>query len=144
MIIDEDIYLEHWGVKGMKWGIRNNQSSNKKVSKTGSKSKKLTPMQIREKRIKTLNKVVFGITATLYVASILSSLGNHKTSTIKPPKAPKAKSVADFINDRRNVEVSSLKRMHAEGKMDADQFKNFSTILNARYDRKVADALKGN
>lgn len=23
MIIDEDIYLEHWGVKGMRWGVRN-------------------------------------------------------------------------------------------------------------------------
>lgn len=23
MILDEDIYLEHWGIKGMRWGVRN-------------------------------------------------------------------------------------------------------------------------
>ncbi len=28
MIIDENTYLEHFGVKGMKWGIRNEPGSN--------------------------------------------------------------------------------------------------------------------
>jgi hypothetical protein len=23
MIIEEEVYLEHWGVKGMRWGVRN-------------------------------------------------------------------------------------------------------------------------
>ena len=23
MIVDEEVYLEHWGVKGMRWGVRN-------------------------------------------------------------------------------------------------------------------------
>lgn len=26
MIVDEDVYLEHFGVKGMKWGVRNKSS----------------------------------------------------------------------------------------------------------------------
>ncbi len=42
MLIDEDIYLEHYGVKGMQWGIRNDrrsQRSNKVASKSTSKSK---------------------------------------------------------------------------------------------------------
>ncbi len=41
MIVDEDIYLEHFGVKGMKWGIRNNKGnaeSNQKITKLDKNS----------------------------------------------------------------------------------------------------------
>lgn len=39
MIIDEDVYLEHWGVKGMRWGIRNKrQNSNSEKESTSSSS----------------------------------------------------------------------------------------------------------
>jgi hypothetical protein len=36
VVPDEDVYLEHFGVMGMKWGIRNNKgtkSSNRKRTK---------------------------------------------------------------------------------------------------------------
>ncbi len=89
-----------------------------------------------------MRDVATGLVVAAWVASLFISEAKLKTKNIRPPSSSKAKSVADLINDRRNVEVSSLTRMHKEGKMDADQFKNFSTILNARYDRKVAEALK--
>ena len=130
---DQDVeeFLEHFGVKGMRWGIRN--ESKKVVLSPKDRAKK------RDRNIKRVHKVATTVAAGLYIAALLSSSGNQKASTIKPPRS---KSVSDLINARRNVEISSLTRMHKEGKMDADQFKNFSTILNARYDRKVAEALK--
>ncbi len=52
------IFLEHFGIKGMKWGIRNDRSppsSNKKStkSKVKPKKRKLTPRQKSEKRLRT-------------------------------------------------------------------------------------------
>lgn len=48
MIIDEEAYLEHHGVKGQKWGVRNNKRFQKQqdrirrvASGTGSKADKL-------------------------------------------------------------------------------------------------------
>ncbi len=39
MIIDEDVYLEHFGVKGQRWGVRKEQPGSKDiVLKKGSKS----------------------------------------------------------------------------------------------------------
>ena len=33
MIIDEDVYLAHYGKKGMKWGVRNNATASEKAAK---------------------------------------------------------------------------------------------------------------
>lgn len=44
MIMDEGDYLEHFGVKGMKWGVRKQRTPSNEVSST-PKKKKLTPEQ---------------------------------------------------------------------------------------------------
>ncbi len=47
MVIDEDIYLEHFGVKGMQWGVRkSNTSSSGKTSSDNKTSKKKRAAQI--------------------------------------------------------------------------------------------------
>lgn len=42
MIIDEDGYLEHYGTKGMKWGVRRDQSRDARTAriKSGTASKR--------------------------------------------------------------------------------------------------------
>jgi hypothetical protein len=145
MLIEEDRYLEHYGVMGMKWGIRNDQrsqGSNKVASKSTSKSKpkkrKLTSKQKAARNIKITNAAIYGIGAAMMVGAILtSSAGQQRASTVRPPRA---KSAVDLINARRNTEVSSLIRMRREGHMDDDQLKNFKSILNARYDRRVMES----
>ena len=133
MIINEDVYLEHYGVKGQKWGVRNNKSKTP-----------LTAAQRRKRNTRIVKAVNYALVA-VWVASFFSSTssstsnsggGSYKQATKMPPQ--KAKSASDFINDRRNVEVASLKRMHKEGKMDSQQAEKFLKILNDRYDRKVA------
>ncbi len=46
MFIDEDIYMEHFGVKGMRWGVRN-------------KSKK-APLTAKEKNKKEMQEWIKG------------------------------------------------------------------------------------
>ncbi|MBA2727659.1 MAG: hypothetical protein H0U49_05750 [Parachlamydiaceae bacterium] len=140
MIIEEDIYLEHFGVKGMQWGVRNTSGSK-------SKSKpKLTAAELRarKKRINSnVNKALAVVVVASYASTILNAYGSTRTSAPFPGDSPRrTKSAKDLINARRNVEVSSLNRMHREGHMDASQLKNFSAILNARYDRRIAEALR--
>ncbi len=152
MIIDEDIYLEHFGVKGMRWGVSNERSTdNSDKPPLTAKEKAKEKKERSEKRKKTVGKVAYGVFVAVYLASFLSEFGDTRTSTIpprgssrppRPPRAPRAKSVSDIINARRDTEVSSLRRMHREGHMDDDQLVNFKRILNARYDRRIADALR--
>ncbi len=158
MIVDEDIYLEnsdnetvinqevdrfleHYGILGMKWGVRNDQRSNKGSSKSTSKGKikkrKLTAKQKAKRNIRITNAVIYSVGATMMVAGILGSAGQQRASTVRPARV---KSAVDIINARRNTEVSALKRMRREGHMDDDQLRNFKAILNARYDRRVVES----
>lgn len=165
-------FLTHHGVKGQRWGVRHPESFNRvhRVS-AGTETRKLNinraksfgggnkdaiGKEIRNKQNKipltkqeriqrnnrrvAIAKFSVRVVATsLFVAAILAS--NHSTP-VNHIKVNKPQSVADIINAERNVKVSSLKRMHKEGKMDSDQAKNFLKILNDRYDKKIVDAMK--
>lgn len=41
MIIDEDVYIEHFGVMGMKWGVRNDKKNSKEGTSKKQKAKKI-------------------------------------------------------------------------------------------------------
>lgn len=149
MIIEEKVYLEHFGKKGMHWGIRNKKP---KPTLTAAQRQKR-----RERRVNTGVTVLKVAIIAAWVAAFLGTKGKTKATSYKSytnsnsykqsykqharTSSSKVKSAKDLINDRRNVEVASLKRMHTEGKMDAAQQENFLKILNARYDRKVAAAI---
>lgn len=137
MIINADVYLEHFGKKGMKWGVRNKHQPPGRALTPAERKQRV---QRQQKVARVVRKVALGVIAVAYVSSLLKASGGTRTSEIKMPKA-KVKTAADFVRERRDVEVASLKRMHAEGKMDATQHENFLRILNARYDRKIAAAV---
>lgn len=73
MIVDQvvDDFLEHHGIKGMKWGVR---------------SKTLTPQQRRARQSKNIHRIHMGVkmaATTLFIASILggsSHRGNRPVS----------------------------------------------------------------
>lgn len=167
-------FLAHHGVKGQRWGVRHPESFDRihRVA-AGTETRKLNinkaknldggnkdsiskeirnkqnkiPLTKQERIDRNTRRVAIAkfsvrvVATTLFVAAILAS--NHSTP-VNHIKVNKPQSVADIINAERNVKVSSLKRMHKEGKMDKDQAKNFLKILNDRYDRKIVDAMKSN
>jgi len=75
MIIDEDVsdFLEHYGVKGQKWGVRNARKGRVKTSK----KKKLSPDQ------KAALQAVALVGGSL-AAGILARAGAKKLGLVKP------------------------------------------------------------
>lgn len=52
-------YLEHYGVKGMKWGVRKKRKVSREVSKDYSEAKKLSkkrPSELSNEQLRQLNK----------------------------------------------------------------------------------------
>lgn len=59
MIINEETYLEHFGVKGMQWGVRKDR-------------KLLTPKE-KQRRAQRARKVTSAALTGIFIASIMSS-----------------------------------------------------------------------
>ncbi len=84
MVIDEDVYLEHYGVKGQKWGVRKSKSSNTKTTKPKKKSLTAKEKRVRsEKRIRTAQKVLGTAATAVYAAAFISSMFSSPTSNKK-------------------------------------------------------------
>ena len=77
MIIDEEDYLEHFGIKGMHWGSRRAPSSTP-----------LTPAQQKKKKKRTARNVStgirLGIATSLIVAGIISTHKDIKLARLEP------------------------------------------------------------
>lgn len=145
MIIDEEIYLEHFGVKGMRWGVR----KQRRLRKYGDRSKGLTKQQKQNRRQRNFNRASAGLrvaVGAIVVASMFSAAdtGPPRTNSSSYTRTAKAgvKSSKDIINESRNVKIAALRKTFKEGHIDKDQLSKFESAINKRYDRKVAEALK--
>jgi hypothetical protein len=54
MIVDEEVYLQHFGVKGMRWGVRNEQRA---ANKTARREKRAEKFDVKAKQLETDIKV---------------------------------------------------------------------------------------
>ncbi len=89
MIIDEDIYLEHFGVKGMRWGVQNSTKKSGKERRASNRAfnkknmAKRTPKKQMKKRTHTFierNPAVVAVGALLAASIISNGIRDGNTS----------------------------------------------------------------
>lgn len=106
MTLTYDDYLKHYGVKGMKWGVRKdrkktNQSSDQDVSLEGSEQAK-KKLDLKDPRVKKAAVAAAGLTAVVAGAYIYSkggvSVNSLKRSTVKKG-SEKAKDILEEATD---------------------------------------------
>ena len=82
MLLDNDVALEHYGVKGMKWGQRRAQ---KRESRQAFKAeKKAYKQNVRKERDEFYDKKATSVVATAakHPKSLISVYGYHNMSTV--------------------------------------------------------------
>lgn len=86
MILDEEVYLEHFGVKGMKWGVRKNPYSGMKLYRDGVRD----PRRDKKKKIVRNVAIAAGVTAAggLAVAAFLKKRGSIPAKSIPKTAYP--------------------------------------------------------
>ncbi len=105
----------------------------------------------------------YAVAATMYVAAIIRSNGQKSASSAGGPRfnsgfgggsggysgggpgsrraSSTARSAAQLLKDRRDVEVSAIKRTFREGHIDAAQKQQFVGAISRRYGRRIAEAV---
>lgn len=107
MIIDEETYLEHYGVKGMKWGIRRDRS--------GSREKRLTKEQkTKLKKAAIISGSLLVAAGTVYAGHTLAKNGKlplSKTSSKSASTVGKKAAEAALVEPTSVVYSSRGKNM---------------------------------
>jgi hypothetical protein len=175
MIHQEDVdFLEHFGKKGMKWGVRKGPSLSKqekkaaKDQKYGVKGKKKTIPQKAarfERNAKRANTTLVVAAGAIYIASIIVQSknpnlggpgkaytnnsnfrfgGGGSSGSARSSYAKGASTVSDILNNERGVKIDAINKTFKEGFIDAAQRENFVAKMNARYDKKIVDSVLNN
>jgi len=106
-----DDVLEHFGVKGMRWGVRNNRSSGSDRSTKPKRSKKKIALQMA------------AVSGILVAGAIIRSRGSMPVSRI--PQTPSARQAYDsafkLIQSNSVVRVSAIRNAVSSGKITVEQ-----------------------
>lgn len=104
MTIDVDDFLTHYGVKGMKWGVRRDRNNRKASGGSGQKPKISRERKIQ--RVKTAATLALG---AAYIASLLYQNNKHGLqaaldgAVTRRRAAAGARRTAELFSDSRGI-----------------------------------------
>lgn len=135
IVIKDENYLEHHGIKGQKWGVRKQNSENDDEKKTSEKTSTdiIDTKELKNKddtkKSKVSKAILVGALATMGAALVttlivkLSKRNNNNSSKTSTKKTKRAKSA--------HIPGSSYKDVYGKGWNNDPYVKKGETIVNA-------------
>ena len=121
MVIDEEDYLMHHGIKGQKWGVRRFQNEDGTWTKEGIKRRKYAKKNLKKATVSNLDK--WGTDKEHNVLYIIGASGSGKSTT--------ALGLADAKDSV--IHIDALTQDNADAAMNKD-FKNFCESKGVKID----------
>lgn len=102
--------LMHWGVKGMRWGIRRYQNKDGSLTQAGKKryDKEMGKLKAEEKILKKRQKTQDKLNKLEAKRKEVKALREGKTISKEPEKKPAKRSIKDLSDDELRAVVNRL------------------------------------
>lgn len=102
--------LMHWGVKGMRWGIRRYQNKDGSLTQAGKKryDKEMGKLKAEEKILKKRQKTQDKLNKLEAKRKKVKALREGKTISKEPEKKPAKRSIKDLSDDELRAVVNRL------------------------------------
>ena len=120
MIIDEDVYLEHFGVKGMRWGVRNQKRGGTKEQRRAGNKKFVRNLAIG---------VGVGAVGGVAVAAIINRNRNLKIRQINQSRASIQRSMKMFQASQARYASTPMSSINKKTKLSPEQTLRVKRIL---------------
>jgi hypothetical protein len=132
VIVDEETYLEHYGVKGMRWGQRRaGRKQTKPARKALAKKRKKEARANRSKNEKIASAVVTNIrvapVALMVAGAIMNSSGSQSASSI--PRSPRATGPVIRQRGRMNPSTTTAR---AQGFINSETTRQATDFLRSQ------------
>ena len=102
--------LMHWGVKGMRWGIRRYQNKDGSLTQAGKKryDKEMGKLKAEEKILKKRQRTQDKLNKLEVKRKEVKALREGKTISKEPEKKPAKRSIKDLSDDELRAVVNRL------------------------------------
>jgi hypothetical protein len=149
MIIEEEVYLAHYGVKGMKWGVRRAQAKQEKYEAllAADKAKQRYLEETKESRAATKKKVIrvakgAGVASAIVVGAVatdrlMKAHANKKFVELSKRAVSDRRAYERLLEGKREIQIQALNTAFKSGKITQEQGWRLSSLM----DRQLASKL---
>jgi hypothetical protein len=141
MIIDERLYLEHFGVKGMRWGVRNKRPSGSSSPKSGEPDAAKA-----ERRKEQAKKIAVGLGAAGIGVATAAMLVRHNKNKKMAEVETLHKNVLQakrLFDAKKGLQIDALNREFNAGKITSSQGWRISDLLERDAMTKAQKSARG-
>lgn len=134
---ETDIFLEHFGVRGMHWGVRNKRVDKKSWDKFKKDVKEDNPLHIGKIKIRP---TTIATTAVIGGAGLVSTLlAIHKNSKIRDinKKLDALDASKKILDENRSLKMSQITRVLNRGKINRERAMRIRGAVDTKYRRDL-------
>lgn len=136
MTTDQDVdnFLEHFGVRGQKWGVRKPKSARTETQKSHA---------ARNRKLKAAGGIlgaVAVIAGGLYAKKILNQNSTRRVSELR--QTPEfAEAARNFFEGKRRTQMSHLTKARENSSITTNQFDRLSNLMGYQQENRIRNAV---